>query len=135
VFAAGAQGFYTVIYTTLIYPLLFVVLTRFWIVARHRGYVTTADFVRERFGSHAALIVALTGILAAMPYLAVQMYGIEVVIAQMGIPIEASLIIAFLLLSLCTYVSGLRASAIIAFIKRGTQYTAFGVDTLVQVYA
>jgi SSS family solute:Na+ symporter len=117
VFATGAQGFYTIIYTTLIYPLLFVVMARFWIIARHRGYVTVADFVRERFGRLAGLIVALTGILATLPYLAVQMYGIEVVIAQMHIPVEVSLIIAFLLLSLCTYVSGLRALATIAFLK------------------
>jgi SSS family solute:Na+ symporter len=117
VFATGIQGFYTVIYTALCYPILYVVIARFWIIARHRGYVTAADFVHERFGRAAALIVALTSILATMPYLAVQMYGIEVVVAQMGIPVEVSLIIAFLLLSLCTYFSGLRASTVISFFK------------------
>jgi SSS family solute:Na+ symporter len=117
VFATGIQGFYTVIYTALCYPLLYVVIARFWIIARHRGYVTVADFVHERFGRTAALLVALTGILATMPYLAVQMYGIEVVVAQMGVPVEIALIIAFLLLSLCTYLSGLRASTVISFFK------------------
>jgi solute:Na+ symporter, SSS family len=117
VFAKGAQGFYTVSYLTLVYPLLFVVLARFWIVARHRGYVTTADFVRERFGRNVALLIALTGILATMPYLAVQIYGIEVVLAQMGMPVEVSLVTAFLILSLSTYVGGLRAPALIAIIK------------------
>ncbi len=118
VYAQGAQGFYPVIYTTLDYILLFVVLTRFWIIARHRGYVTTADFVRERFGRGMAVLVALTGILATMPYLAVQLYGIEVVIAQMGIPVEAALLVAFFFLSISTYLSGLRAPAAIAFLKQ-----------------
>jgi len=116
-FAKGAQGFYTMTYCILIYPLLFVVLSRFWVVAKHRGYVTIADFVHERFGRTVGLLIALTGILATMPYLAVQIYGIEVALAQMGLPVEASLVVAFLLLSLSTYVGGLRAPALMAIIK------------------
>jgi SSS family solute:Na+ symporter len=117
VFAKGAQGFYTVAYTMLVYPLLFVVLSRFWIVARHRGYVTAADFVRERFGKTISLLVALTGILATMPYLAIQIYAIQIAVAQMGLPIDIALGIAFLLLLLSTYISGLRAPALMAIIK------------------
>src|SRR5437660_140298 len=37
VFAKGAQGFYSTTYQILVYPLLFVVIARFWVVARHRG--------------------------------------------------------------------------------------------------
>src|SRR5215469_12029011 len=99
VFGSGALGFFAVPYLVIIYPIVFIVLPKFWTVARHRGYVTPADFVRERFGSSTlALLVALTGILATMPYIALQIYGIEVSIAQMGIPIEISLIIAFVIL-------------------------------------
>jgi len=83
-------------------------------VARHRGYVTPADFVRDRFDSSA---LAITGILATMPYIALQIYGIEVSIAQMGVPIEISLIIAFAILAAYTYTSGLRAPAMIAVVK------------------
>jgi len=63
------------------------------------------------------LLVALTGILATMPYIALQMFGIEVSIAQMGVPVEISLIIAFLILAAYTYTSGLRAPAMIALVK------------------
>src|SRR5205807_2566545 len=91
-FAKGAQGFYSTTELILVYPLLFIVLSRFWVVARHRGYVTAADFVRERFGRTVGLLIALTGILATMPYLAVQIYAIEVTLAQMGLPVEASLV-------------------------------------------
>ncbi len=117
-FASGAIGFFSMPYLILAFPLAFIVLPRFWSVARHRGYVTPADFVRDRFGSGAlALLVAITGIMATMPYIALQIFGIEVAIAQMGVPIEISLIIAFAILAAYTYTSGLRASAAIAIVK------------------
>lgn len=116
-FARGALGLYTVPLLTLVFPLLYVVLVRFWIIARHRGYLTAADFVSERFGRSAALLVALTGILATLPYVAVQIYAIEVALAQLGVPVEISLVIAFLLISLSTYIGGLRAPALMAIVK------------------
>ncbi|HLI71925.1 MAG TPA: sodium:solute symporter [Ktedonobacteraceae bacterium] len=118
VFASGALGFFAIPYLILVYPLAFIVLPRFWSVARHRGYVTPADFVRERFGSSSlALAVAITGILATMPYIALQIFGIEVSLAQMGVPIEISLVVAFAILAAYTYVSGLRAPALVAVVK------------------
>jgi len=118
VFAAGALGFFAVPYTIIVYPIVFLVLPKFWTVARHRGYVTPADFVRERFdSSFLALLVAVTGILATMPYIALQIFGIEVVLAEIGVPLEVSLIIAFVVLAAYTYTSGLRAPALIAVVK------------------
>ena len=118
VFATGALGFFAVPYTIMVYPLVFLILPKFWTVARHRGYVTPADFVRERFDSRLlALLVAVTGILATMPYIALQIFGIQVVLAEMGVPIEVSLVIAFVILAGYTYTSGLRAPAMIAVVK------------------
>ena len=109
VFGSGAIGFFAVPYTVIVYPLVFAVMPRLWRVAKERGHVTPADFVRDRFDSRfLALLIAVTGIVATMPYIALQIYGIQVVIAQMGVPIEAALIIAFLVLAVFTYVSGLR---------------------------
>jgi solute:Na+ symporter, SSS family len=118
VFATGALGFYAVPYTIIVYPIVFLVLPKFWTVARHRGYVTPADFVRERFDSSLlALLVAVAGIMATMPYIALQIYGIEVVLAEMGVPIEISLVIAFVILAAYTYTGGLRAPAMICIVK------------------
>ncbi|MEO6889682.1 MAG: sodium:solute symporter [Ktedonobacteraceae bacterium] len=118
IFAGGALGFFAVPYTILVYPLIFLLMPKFWSVAKQHGYVTAADFVRHRFGSSLlALLVALTGILATMPYIALQMFGIEVSIAQMGVPVELALVIAFLILAAYTYTSGLRAPAMIALVK------------------
>ncbi len=118
IFSEGALGFFAVPYLLIVYPLFFLIMPKFWTVARHRGYVTPADFVRERFDSRTlALFVALTGILATMPYISLQIYGMEVSIAQMGVPVEISLFIAFIVLASYTYVSGLRAPALIAVVK------------------
>jgi solute:Na+ symporter, SSS family len=118
VFGVGAQGFFALPYTILIYPLAFIVLPRMWVVAHRRGYVTPADFVRGRFGSRPmATAVALTGLLATMPYIALQLVGIKVVLGAMGISGDWPLIIAFAILAAYTYQSGLRAPALIAIVK------------------
>jgi solute:Na+ symporter, SSS family len=123
VFGVGAMGFFAVPYTILIYPFLYLVFPRLWAIAHARGHVTAADFVRERFGSRLlALAVALTGMVATMPYIALQLVGMEVVIGALGFPAggfvgHLPLIIAFIILAAFTYTSGLRAPALIAVVK------------------
>jgi SSS family solute:Na+ symporter len=123
VFGKGAMGFFAVPYTILIYPILYLVFPRLWAIARERGHVTAADYVRDRFGSRMlALAVALTGIIATMPYIALQLVGMEVVIGALGFPAggvlgHLPLIIAFTILAAFTYTSGLRAPALIAIVK------------------
>ena len=122
-FGAGAIGFFAVPYTVMIYPILYLVFPRLWAVCHRRGYVTAADFVNGRFGNRwLALAVGLTGILATMPYIALQLVGIQVVIGAMGIQGaglagDLPLIIAFVILAAFTYTSGLRAPAMIAVVK------------------
>jgi SSS family solute:Na+ symporter len=121
--AGGAIAFFAVPYTILIYPFVFVVFPRLWSVARARGYITAADFIRGRYGDRwLALAIAVTGILATMPYIALQLVGLEVVIAAMGVQLQGflvylPLIIAFSILAAFDYFSGLRAPAAIAVIK------------------
>jgi SSS family solute:Na+ symporter len=123
IFSAGAIGFFAVPYTIVIYPLVFLFMPRLWSVSRAHGYITPADFVRGRYGSRPlALAVAIAGILATLPYIALQLVGIEVVIAALGITGsgllgDLPLIIAFALLAAYTYSSGLRAPAMIALVK------------------
>ena len=118
IFGAGAVGFFAVPYTIIVYPMVFLVAPRLWSVAHRNGYVTPADFVRGRHGSSAlALVVAITGIVATMPYIALQLVGIEAVLEAMGILGRWPLWIAFAILAAYTYQSGLRAPALIAFVK------------------
>ncbi len=123
VFGAGATGFFALPYTILIYPFAFVVFPKLWSIAKRQGFVTSADFVNARYGSRTlALAIALTGIFATMPYIALQLVGIEVVIGALGFDTtgfvgDLPLIIAFAILAAYTYTSGLRAPAMIAVVK------------------
>jgi SSS family solute:Na+ symporter len=124
-FASGALGFFAVGYTILVWPLVFIFLPRLWSVSRKHGYVTPADFVGGRHGSRAlSLAIAVTGIVATMPYIALQLVGIQSVLYVMGIGSSSSsfaqdlpLFVAFIILAAFTYTSGLRAPAMIAFVK------------------
>lgn len=117
-FGAGAVGFFAVPYTIVVYPMVFFVLARLWSVSHVHGFVTPADFVRARHDSSAlALVVAITGIVATMPYIALQLIGVEAVLKAMGVTGKLPIIVAFLILAAYTYNSGLRAPALIAFVK------------------
>jgi len=138
IYSAGAIGFFAVPYTILIYPLAFVVLPRLWSVAKRHGYVTLADFVRGRYDSGPlALAVAFTGILATMPYIALQLVGIQAVLQAMGLTgggwllRDLPLIVAFGILAAYTYSSGLRAPAMIAVVKDGLIYLTVIVAVIV----
>ncbi|HKW21321.1 MAG TPA: sodium:solute symporter, partial [Ktedonobacterales bacterium] len=123
VYGSGAIGLFAVPYTIIVYPFVLVVMPRLWSVCHKHGYVTASDFVRGRYGSSGlALAVAFTGILATMPYIALQLVGIEVVLAAMGIQGDIPLIVAFLVLAAYTYFSGLRAPAMIALVKDAIIY-------------
>ncbi|MEV4437958.1 monocarboxylate uptake permease MctP [Streptomyces sp. NPDC049577] len=137
IYAGGAAGFFAVPYTILCYPLVFTFLPRLWSVAHKHGYVTSSDFVRGRFGSRGlSLALALTGILATMPYIALQLVGIQAVLDVMGVGggentnwfvKDLPLLIAFGVLAAYTYSSGLRAPALIAFVKDALIYIVIGV--------
>ncbi len=123
VYGAGALGFFAVPYTILVYPILYLVFPRLWSIAHRHGYVTSSDVVLGRYGNKwLALAVGITGIVATMPYIALQLVGMQVVIGAMGVSGEGiigdlPLIIAFIILAAFTYTSGLRAPAMIAVVK------------------
>jgi solute:Na+ symporter, SSS family len=127
-FGAGASGFFAVPYAALMYPVLFMAFPRFWSVSHKHGYITAADFVRGRFGHRGlALAIALTGLVAVMPYIALQLVGMQVVIAALGLDwnialpllgqVSVPLVLAFIVLAAFTYTSGLRGTALIAVVK------------------
>jgi SSS family solute:Na+ symporter len=139
-FGAGAVAFFAVPYTIVIYPFLFLVFPRLWNVCRKHGYITSGDFVRGRFGNRwLALAIALTGIIATMPYIALQLVGIQVVVGALGISgtglgADLPLVIAFGVLAAFTYSSGLRAPASIAIVKDILIYvTAFAAIIVIPI--
>ncbi|MGA9488918.1 MAG: sodium:solute symporter, partial [Mycobacterium sp.] len=118
IFGAGAIGFFAVPYTVVCYPILYLVFPKLWKVAQKHGYITGPEFVRGRYGNRwLALAVGLTGIAATMPYIALQLIGMQVVIGALGIPGHLPLIAAFAVLAAFTWTSGLRAPAMISIVK------------------
>ncbi|HEX8779758.1 MAG TPA: sodium:solute symporter [Nocardioides sp.] len=125
-FALGSvAGFFAVPYTIVLYPIIFIFMARLWSVSHRHGYVTSADFVRGRYDARTlSLAVAVTGFIATMPYIALQLVGIQAVLEVAGLgggdnifAKDLPLFIAFALLAAYTYSSGLRAPAVIAFVK------------------
>jgi SSS family solute:Na+ symporter len=122
-FGAGALAFFAVPYAVLIYPIMFLVFPRLWYVCHKHSYITAGDFVNGRYGNRwLALAITVTGIVATMPYIALQLVGLQVVIGAMGVSgtgfmAELPLLIAFVILAAFTYSSGLRAPASIAIVK------------------
>ncbi|MFB9313818.1 monocarboxylate uptake permease MctP [Nocardioides plantarum] len=130
-FSLGAvAGFFAVPYTIILYPIIFVFMARLWSVSHRHGYVTTADFVRGRYDDRQlSLAVSVTGFVATMPYIALQLVGIQAVLEVAGVgggdnvlAKDAPLLVAFAVLAAYTWSSGLRAPAVIAFVKDALIY-------------
>ena len=118
VYTVGAYGFFALPYTIIVYPFVFMVMPRLWKACKLGNHITAADFVQAEYGGRwFAAAIAVTGIIATMPYIALQLIGMQVVIKSMGVSGEIPLIVAFLILAFYTYASGIRAPAMIAFVK------------------
>jgi solute:Na+ symporter, SSS family len=133
-YGTGALGFFPLTYTVILCPVLFVLLPRLWAAARETGAVTVADYVRARYDSPALmLVVALTGVLATMPYIALQLLGVRAVLAAGGLYPEGLvgdlvLTAVFAVLAGATFRSGLRVPAMISLAKGVLVFgAAFGV--------
>jgi SSS family solute:Na+ symporter len=139
-YGAGALAFFAVPYTIVIYPLLFLAFPRMWQVCHKHNYITAADFIRGRYGNRwLALAITASGIVATMPYIALQLVGLQVIIGAMGISGEGwigdiPLVIAFIILAAFTYTSVLRAPAAIAIVKDLLIYlTAFAAVIVIPI--
>jgi solute:Na+ symporter, SSS family len=118
-------GFFAVPYTVVLYPIVFLLMARLWSVSHRHGFVTPADFVGGRYGSKSlSTAIAVTGIIATMPYIALQLVGLKAVLSVLGVGsgtnafmADLPLIIAFVVLAAYTYTAGLRAPASIAVVK------------------
>ena len=118
VYTVGAYGFFALPYTIVVYPFVFMVMPLLWRRAKDHGYVTAGDIVHGQYGSRALeLAVAPTGVVAMMPYIALPLVGMTAVVKALGLHGELPLAVAFIILALYTYSAGLRAPALIAFVK------------------
>jgi SSS family solute:Na+ symporter len=126
----GALGLFALPYTIIVCPLAFVVLPALHRVAAEHGYITVSDLVRGRWGSPAlATAVALTGLLATMPYVTLQLIGVRAVLQAgglypSGLQGDLALTAVFAVLACSTWRTGLRAPALIALVKAVLVFSA-----------
>ena len=127
IYGVGAVGFFAVPYTVIVFPIVFVFAPRLWSVSRTNNYVTPADFVRwtlriprpgagergHRHPRHHAVRGAPAG---RHPGGASTVQGVGNNASGTFVK-DLPLFIAFLLLAAFTFLSGLRAPALIAFVK------------------
>jgi SSS family solute:Na+ symporter len=117
-FGVGAFGMFAMPFALCTIPLVFLMSTRIWSVLHAHGFVSGAEFARARFGSRTvATLVAIIGIAATMPYIAVQLIALQAVFKVIGLTGEWPLVISLGLISVTTFRSGLRAPALLSIAK------------------
>jgi SSS family solute:Na+ symporter len=125
VFAKGSLYFFAIPYVALTFGIALVTMPRLWSLSREKGYITASDFAKDRFSSRAlSILIAITGIISLLPYIALQIVGMQSVLTVMlsgtansNTVEEISLLIAFVILAAFTYSSGLRGATLTAVFK------------------
>ena len=124
-FAKGAIYFFAAPYVIITYAFAMWAMPKFWKIANEHGYVTMADFVKGVFNSRLlAVSIALVGIVAELPYIALQIVGMQAVLIALlhgfgavQTVIEFSLIVSFIILAAFTWKSGLRGATLGGILK------------------
>lgn len=127
VYAKGALYFFAVPYVAITFAIALLFMPKLWAVAKEKGYVTGSDFVRDKFSSRwLSMLIAITGIVALLPYIALQIVGMQAVLASILVAggygasstvEELALVVAFIILAAFTFTSGLRGAALTAVFK------------------
>ncbi len=116
--SSGALAMFAITYGIMIYPIVYATMPRLYNVSKKRGYITSSDYVKDRFNSRfLGLLIGLTGVVAELPYIALQIVSISYVLRAMFLPATITLIFAFALVAIFTFVSGLRGPALTAILK------------------
>jgi SSS family solute:Na+ symporter len=125
-FAKGAIYFFAVPYVAITFAIAMLAMPRIWTISREKGYITASDLIKDRFNSRTlAILVAITGIVAELPYIALQIVGMQAVLTAMLYHVvsnvtlvsEIALIVAFIVLAAFTWTSGLRGATLAAVFK------------------
>ncbi len=141
VFSIGAIFYYAVPYVAVTFGVAMWAMPKLWKKAKEKGFVTAADFIKDNFNSRTlAILVAIVGITAELPYIALQIVGMFSVltvmlygIANITLIEDISLIITFIILALFTYFSGLRGATLNAIFKDVIILTSVAIVTIVAV--
>lgn len=124
-FAKGALFFFAVPYVAITFAIALVTMPKLWVVSKKKGYITASDFIQDVFSSKTlGLLIALTGIVAELPYVALQIIGMKAVLTVMfplghgtATIVTLALVVSFIVLVIFTFMSGLRGVTLTAVFK------------------
>ncbi|MBV8066925.1 MAG: sodium:solute symporter family protein [Candidatus Eremiobacteraeota bacterium] len=120
-YSQGAPAFYVMAYGATAYIIGYFLTPAIWRVGKEQGLLTGADFFETRFGSRALGVgVAVLQFLMIVPYVALQLSGLQILLGIAGYGAynaTASVAIAFLVLALFVFGTGLRGTAWASVVK------------------
>ena len=116
--SSGSLAMFAITYGIMIYPIVYATMPKLYAVSKKRHYITSSDYVRDRFDSKLlAMLIGITGVVAEMPYIALQEVSIGYIFRAMAVPVSVALIAAFAVVAIFTFVSGLRGPSLTAILK------------------
>ncbi len=120
-YGKGAPAFYIMAYGTVAYVISYFLLPPIWKIGKEFGLLTQADFFVERYGSpRLGLLVACVGFVFLVPYVTLQLSGLEILLRIAGystLDSTAAVGIAFALMTAFVSLNGLRGTAWASVIK------------------
>jgi solute:Na+ symporter, SSS family len=120
-YGKGAPAYYILCYGTVAYIISFFLAPPIHRIARDRGMLTGPDFFTDRYGSRRlGALVALLGFLMLVPYVTLQLTGLQILLQIAGFgafnPL-AAVAIGFFVVAIFTFVTGLRGAAWASVVK------------------
>jgi SSS family solute:Na+ symporter len=120
-YGKGAPAYYIFAYGTVGYIVGYFLLPAIWRVGKEHGLLTAPDFFAARFGSRALGVgVALCQFVLLVPYVTLQLSGLQHILQIAGYGVynaTASVAIAFSLIALFVFTTGLRGAAWASIVK------------------
>ncbi|HEX6562973.1 MAG TPA: sodium:solute symporter [Chthoniobacterales bacterium] len=122
-YSRGAPAFYIICYLTVSCITIFFYMPPIWRISRQKGLLTSADYFADRYQSPAlGFLTALVGVVFLIPYITLQLTGIQILLQIAGYGAINSVLAAggaFGLIICFVLISGLRGAAWASLIKDG----------------
>ncbi|HZZ66262.1 MAG TPA: sodium:solute symporter family protein, partial [Candidatus Baltobacteraceae bacterium] len=120
-YGKGAPAFYIMAYGAVAYMVGYFYLPYVWRIGKERNLLTWPDFLIDRYGSKTlGIAVALLQFFLTVPYVTLQLTGLQILLTIAGYGqynATAAVSIAFMLIAIFVFTSGLRGAAWASIVK------------------
>ncbi len=120
-YSGGAPAFYVIAYGSCAYVIGYFLTPAIWRVGKEHNLLTWPDFFEKRYASRALAIgIALLQFVMIVPYVALQLSGLQILLRIAGYgayDATASVCVAFVVLALFVFSTGLRGTAWSSVVK------------------